>query len=390
MDREVAVLAAVRTPAGKIPGELAYIEDTKLLAAVFRSATKAADGFPIDMAVAGCAFPVEKDNLCRKAALIAGIPPEVHASTVSKTCASSDEAFVIGCQAILCGQAEAVLVGGGEKNSSSPHILGVMKQKVKKAMKNLLPSYEEVRAKMQENDMAYIAESLARKWRLDKATLDRYAISSLQKARIAGKEGRFRKELVSLEYEMEGVIRRIEEDELPGEGSVVDTIYAAGPMFLRDGRHTQYTAAPIADGAAAVLLMEKKAAMKRGLQPLALVMGLMHVGVPAGRLGEAMSVGIEKTLRQAGLRTDEVDLYEINESFAAQALATMLPLGLEAERVNVNGGNLALGYPVGTTGLRMMTTLLAELNRREASYGISAMCAGGHMAQTVLLGRRKD
>lgn len=161
-------------------------------------------------------------------------------------------------------------------------------------------------------------------------------------------------------------------------------------MFLRDGRHTQYTAAPIADGAAAVLLMEKKAAMKRGLQPLALVMGLMHVGVPAGRLGEAMSVGIEKTLRQAGLRTDEVDLYEINESFAAQALATMLPLGLEAERVNVNGGNLALGYPVGTTGLRMMTTLLAELNRREASYGISAMCAGGYMAQTVLLGRRKD
>ena len=140
MDREVAVLAAVRTPTGKIPGELAYIEDTKLLAAVFRSAAKAADGFPIDMAVAGCAFPVEKDNLCRKAALIAGIPPEVHASTVSKTCASSDEAFVIGCQAILCGQAEAVLVGGVEKNSSSPHILGVMKQKVKKAMKNLLPS----------------------------------------------------------------------------------------------------------------------------------------------------------------------------------------------------------------------------------------------------------
>ena len=338
-ERNVAVLYARRTPCGKIPGELSGTSDVEMLAQVFQNVAASAQGVPIHEAVAGSAFPVERDNLCRKAVLSATLSPEIPSATVSKTCASSDEALFHGIQAIQCGNADTVLVGGVEKNSNSPHILGVMKQKVKNAMRGNLPLYESVAEEIQENDMAYLAEMLGRKYGFRRENLDEYAYQSLEKARHAQQSGRLQAEILPVIHD-EGALSV---DETVQNDTVFGDVQHAEPLFLKDGLHTRYTAAPISDCAAAVLLMEERASRRYGIRPMAVIRGYASVGVPRHTIGEAMGTCLRKLLGQASLSMADVDLYEINESFAAQGLATIAALGIPPERVNVNGGNLALG-----------------------------------------------
>lgn len=384
MDRNIAVISARRTPCGKIPGVLSGVSDVEMLAQVFRKVADSTKGVPIDVALAGSAFPVEHDNLCRKAVLSAALSPSIPAATVSKTCASSDEALFQGIQAIQCGRADTVLIGGVEKNSNSPHILGVMKQKIKNAIQGNLPFYDSVAEQIQENDMAYLAEMLSRKYGFCREKLDHYAYQSLEKARRAQNSGCLQEEILPVPYDGGDKPAYLCADETVQNDASFHDFQHAEPLFLKDGLHTRYTAAPISDCAAAILLMEERTALKNGIRPKAIIKDYLSIGVPLHNVGEAMGLCVQQLLSRASLSVAEVDLYEINEAFAAQGLAVIEALGIPPERVNVNGGNIALGYPVGATGLRMDVTLLWEMSRRKARFGVSVISAGGHMSQATL------
>lgn len=376
--KECIIAETKRSPSGKIPGELSQIGEIDLLSQVFRTVT--ADRL-VEEALTGCSFPIERDNLCRKAVLAAGLPPDVHAATISKTCASSDEALRIGYERILLGSSRSILVGGIEKISNSPHVLQVMKQNVKRQLHAKTLSRQEAFDQLQENDMAYLAERAAYQNNISRRQQDDFTLHSIEKAHRADRQGYFQEEIAKIQTGAEGVF--LSRDELLQWERTEDDIRRAPPMFLRDGSLTQYNAAAVCDCAVAMLLVEKQTALAQGMVPLSAIRSVVTVGTD--RLGECMQQCMDKLLRINGLRQRDVALYEVNESFAAQAIWVIRECGLEPKRVNVNGGNLALGYPIGATGLRMLTTLAHEMKRRAVRFGVSVMCAGGAMAQAVLL-----
>ena len=381
---KVAVIAAQRTPVGKIPGELNYIGETELLAQVFQITMKAFDKIIIDEAIVGSSFPIERDNLCRKAILMAGLSPKINAATVSKTCASSDEALAIACCKIISQNARTILVGSVEKISNSPYTLHFMKQNVKKSIKKDIPFFDEIKKNINENDMAYISEMLSRNYNITRQMQDAFTIESIKKAAAANKDGRFKNEIIQISYIKDNVEYLLSADEMLLYERIADDIQRAAPMFIKDGVLTQYNAAPMCDCAAAMLVMDYNEALRAGLKPLAVVHDVLAIGVSDGKRGHAMNECVQVILMRNNLSSLDIDLYEINESFAAQALFTVNTLRLDRSKVNVNGGNLALGYPIGATGLRMDITLIYEMIRRKSKYAISVMCAGGNMAQAVI------
>lgn len=387
--KRAAVIAGRRTPVGKIPGELNYIEETELLSKTFQAVAAEAAAL-IDEAIVGSAFPVERDNLCRKALLKAGLPVEISCATVSKTCAASDEAFALAFHKILCNTAKTVLVGGVEKVSNSSYTLHFMKRNIKRLLKKKLPLYSEIETNIEENDMAYISEMLARKYQITRRQQDEFTYRSIMKAQEARKAGCFQQELISICYGTAADMHAIYEDELLLYPRSKAQIQEAPPMFVDDGTVTQYNAATMCDCAVSMLLMDYDEAVKHGIKPMAVVRAVQSIGVRQEAVGTAMVECVTAVLRKAHLNIEDIGLFEINESFAAQALYTIEALQLDPETVNVNGGNLALGYPIGATGMRMYTTLLYEMGRRHTVFGLSVMCAGGNMAQAVIFQSVED
>jgi len=381
---KVAVITAKRSPVGKIPGELNYISEIELLSEVFKGVTLGLEEIVIDEAITGSSFPLEKDNLCRKALLKAGLSTRIPASTVSKTCASSDEALNIAYHKIKCQAAKIILVGGCEKVSNSSYILHYMKKNVKHAVKNLLPEFDQIKDNIEENDMVFINEMLSKKYNITKDMQDKYTIDSIEKAVFAQQHGYYEEEIIPIAYNKGGECYYLEKDELLLSKRSVEDIRSAPPMFLQKGTLTQYNAAPICDCSVGILLMDYEEAIRLGLNPLIIIKDVLSTGVGEEQTGEAMTQGILKLLQKNKLMPSEIDLYEINESFAVQAILTARMLNLDMNKVNVNGGNLALGYPIGTTGLRMNVTLIHEMIRRNSRLGISAMCAGGNMADIIV------
>lgn len=378
---KVVAVAAFRSAVGKVPGLLNETDETDLLAQVFCETTKGAEG-KIEACILGSGFPNERDNLCRKAWLRAGLPGEIDCTTVSKTCASSDEALSFAYQKIVSGKANAVLVGGSEKVGSSGYMLRFMKERVKRSAMGKLPYYHEIKDVIQENDMPYIAEMIAQKYSISRVDQDCYAIDSREKAHSAYESNKFQDEIVPIKLSNNDVF---DKDELLEYDSDEELIHTEAPMFIADGSLTRYNAASMCDCAAAVLVMRESVAISMGMRPLVEVKDVAYIGVPNEKRGYAMKYCVEKILNENQLSKDSIDLYEINESFAAQAIAIVEALGIDKKQVNVNGGNLALGYPVGASGLRMIVTLIHEMKRSRAKWGISAMCAGGIMANATLL-----
>lgn len=377
---DCVIVSAKRSPTGKIPGELSYMTETALLAKVLQQAAGKA---PVEEAVTGCSFPIERDNLCRKAVLAAGLSIQVNASTVSKTCASSDEALRIGYERIRLGEIRSVLVGAIEKISNSPYILQVMKRNVKRQLRGQTLSRAQAFSQLEENDMTYLAEQAADRQGITRKEQDDYTLQSIRRALKAREEGRFADEIVAIAYDREGELHQLSEDEPLCSERTEEEIRKAPAMFLCDGTLTQYNAAAVSDCGVGMLLMERRFASGLRIQPLAAIRSV--VSHSTNHLGCCMQECIDKLLLINRLTTRDISLYEINESFAAQALSVVRSLGLELDRVNVNGGNLALGYPIGATGLRMLVTLVHELRRCGGRYGLSVMCAGGAMAQAVLV-----
>lgn len=387
--KKAAVIAACRSPISKIPGELNYIGEIELLAEVFKAVIKINKPLTIDEVIVGSSFPIERDNLSRKAILSVGLPPTISATTVNKTCASSDEALAIACHKIRCENEKTMLVGGIEKVSNSSYALHYMKKNIKKTIRNRMPTFNDIHRNILENDMTYICERLSRTHNITRQMQDEYTIDSMKKAIHANKQKHFRDEIVPITYKKDKQEHELYMDELLLSDRSQYDIISAPPMFLKDGVLTQYNAATMCDCAAAMLITEYDRALHMGLNPLVVVHAMETIGVTNDRMGHAMTKCVEGILEKSALKKSDIDLYEINESFAVQAMITIDSLGLDKSKVNVNGGNLALGYPIGATGLRMNITLIHEMLRRNSKYGLSVMSAGGNMAQAVIFENRR-
>ncbi len=384
--KNVVVVSACRSPVGKIPGELNAIGEIPLLAKVFQEAvTRAGLPVQIEEALTGASFPIEKDNLCRKAILYAGLSEMISCTTISKTCASSDEALAIAWHKIRNGAAGTILVGGIEKIGNSPYVLHFMKQNVKRMLNKQLPCRAEIEELIQDNDMAYMNEVLARKAGISRQAIDAHTYQSILKAETAYRNGCFAEETVPIPYTENGITRYIIGDEFPQVVRSKREIYEADPMFLKDGVLTRLNSAAIAECAVAMLLMEEDTARTIGLQPIGRIVSVLNTAVPNEERGSSMAKCTQSILERCGLAPFDVGLYSINDSFMVQSMLTVMEMGLDADRVNVDGGNIGLGYPIGATGLRMCTSLLYEMQRRQVSLGLHVIGAGANMAQAVVM-----
>ncbi len=378
----VIVATANRSAAGKIPGMLTQMRDVELLANVFNNVARDINCI-IDSAIVGSAFPIERDNLCRKAVLASEIPSQINCITVSKTCASSDEALSLGYMRILAGKSNAILIGGCEKVSNSSYTLSFMKERVKHAIKNQLPCLCDIKKNVTENDMHYLAEILAYKHGISREEQDLFAINSRQRAYNAYKKNKFKNEIIPIKYAEENEDKMSSDEwiQIPFDK---DEVLQALPIFIQNGMLTKYNTAPMCDVAAAMIITSYDTFQTSELDYLVDIKDVACVSVPQEEMGCAMEKCVRKILEDNHLDKEEIDLYEINESFAVQAIITIQALEINPNRVNVNGGNLALGYPIGASGLRMCVTLVHEMVRSKSKYGISVMCGGGTMANAVL------
>ncbi len=378
----VVVVTAQRSAISKIPGILNYVKEVDLLATVFKTVSGGLHEW-IDTAITGSSFPVERDNLCRKAVLASGMPSRISCSTISKTCASSDEALYMAYTKIITGKSRAVLVGGCEKVSNSAYVLRHMKNRVCDSTKGHLPLLCDVKQSYEENDMHYIAEIVAKKLNISLEDQNYFATKSRENARKAFESHYFEKEIIPIPYSDENN-NFFDGDELVQQIINEKYIDDKTPIFVQDGTLTNYNTSPMCDCAVAMVVMDYETAKSAGLKYLVEIQDVSCIGVSSDESGMAMEKCVEKILWENHLDKNEIGLYEINESFAAQAIAVIRALGVNPNCVNVNGGNLALGYPIGASGIRMCVTLIHEMIRSQVEYGISVMCGGGEMANAVL------
>lgn len=382
--REAFIVAATRTPVGKAPGgKLRTVRPDDLAALAIRGALARVPALPvehIDDVILGCAMPeaAQGMNIGRIAAQRAGLPESVPGMTVNRFCASGLEAIAIGAQRILSGTAEVVVAGGVESMSAVP--MGGFRLSPNPWLVEHLPDAY--------LSMGLTAENLARQFSVSREDADAFALESHRKAIAALDAGRFRDECVPVpvrEVTLDASGRRVvnefvfEADEGPRRDTSLEKLAALKPAFSPKGVVTAGNASQRSDGAAAVVLMSGQKARELGAQPLARFITYAVGGVPPGIMGIGPTVAIPKALRQAGLKLDEVDLIELNEAFACQALAVIRLAGLPPERINVNGGAVALGHPLGATGAKLTVSILHELRRRNGRYGLVTMCVGGGM-----------
>ncbi|MDR7427499.1 MAG: acetyl-CoA C-acyltransferase [Armatimonadota bacterium] len=389
--REALIVSAVRTAVGKAPrGTLKDTRPDELASAVIREAVRRVPGLSgeqVEDVVLGCAFPEAEQgmNVARVAALRAGLPVTTCGQTINRFCSSGLQAIAIAAYQVMSGQVDVALAGGVESMSLVP--MGGNKYAPNPA---LTATWPEVFI-----SMGLTAELVAKRFHISREEQDRFSLRSHQRAAAAIAAGRFADEILPLE-----VTRWEEEDGRPrkrqvtfavDEGVRTDTslekLAALPPVFARDGVITAGNASQTSDGAAAVVVAAPEVAARLGAKPLGLFRAFAVAGVPPEIMGIGPVEAIPKALRQAGLRLEDLDLIELNEAFAAQALAVVRALELNEEHLNINGGAIALGHPLGATGARMTTTLLYEMQRRQARYGMVTMCIGGGMGAAGIFER---
>jgi acetyl-CoA acyltransferase len=382
--REVFIAAAARTPVGKAPGgKLRTVRPDDLAALAIRGALARVPALPlehIDDVILGCAMPeaAQGMNIGRIAAQRAGLPESVPGMTVNRFCASGLEAIAIGAQRILSGTAEVIVAGGAESMSAVP--MGGFRLSPNPWLVEHLPDAY--------LSMGLTAENLARQFSVSRQDADVFALESHRKALAAIEAGRFREECIPVpvrEVGLDASGRRVvnefvfDTDEGPRRDTSLEKLAALKPAFSPKGVVTAGNASQRSDGAAAVVLLSGQKLRELGVRPLARFVTYAVGGVPPGIMGIGPTVAIPKALKQAGLGLDAVDLIELNEAFACQALAVIRLAGLPPERINVNGGAVALGHPLGATGAKLTVSILHELRRRNGRYGLVTMCVGGGM-----------
>ena len=397
--KDVFVCAAVRTPIGRLRGALSSVRPDDLAAHVIAKLLERArvPGEAVDEVVFGCANQAGEDNrnVARMALLLAGLPQSVPGYTVNRLCASGLEAAIQGARAIALGEADVVVAGGVESMSRAPWVMpkpevafpsgGVQVYDTSLGWRFPNPRME---ALFPLEQMGETAENVAERYRISREDQDRFAYESHRRAVAAWEEGRFDDEVVPVRVpQRRGEPLVAARDEGPRPDTSVEKLAALPPVFRKGGTVTAGNSSSLNDGAAAVLLASEEGVRKLGLSPMARFLGGAAAGVDPRFMGIGPVPAVRKLLGRLGIALADVDRVELNEAFAAQALACIRELGLDPERVNPNGGAIAIGHPLGCSGARILTTLVHELRRSGGRYGLATMCVGVGQGVAALVER---
>ena len=391
--QEVVIVAATRTAVGSFQGALANIPAVELGAAVIRRLLQQTglDPAEVDEVILGQVLTAGAgQNPARQAAIGAGLPHAVPAMTLNKVCGSGLKALHLAAQAIRCGDAEVVIAGGMENMSLAPYVMPAARTGLRMGHGKLLDSMIQDGLWDAFNDyhMGITAENLVDKYGITREAQDAFAAASQQKASAAIEAGRFRDEITPIEIpQRKGEPLVFDTDEQPRAGTTAESLAKLKPAFKKDGSVTAGNASSLNDGAAAVLLMSAEKAEALGLPVLARIASYANAGVDPAIMGIGPVSATRRCLEKAGWSLDELDLIEANEAFAAQALSVGQELGWEANKVNVNGGAIAIGHPIGASGCRILVTLLHEMVRRGAHKGLATLCIGGGQGVALALER---
>jgi acetyl-CoA C-acetyltransferase len=397
MEIESAViLSACRTPVGSFGGSLKDVSASDLGGIVIAEAVRRAGVPPAEVGdvILGCVLQAGNGmNVARQAALAAGLPAETPAETVNRVCGSGLQAVVHATEAISAGYADLVVAGGTESMSNAPYLLKGARFGYRMGNAEVTDSMvaEGLTCAISGCHMGTTAEEIASRYGVSRQDQDAFAAESQRRAEAAMAAGRFREEIVPVEIARKaGSTARFETDEHPRAGTTVQRLAALKPAFKSGGSVTAGNASGINDGAAALVVASEKYARAHGKQPYARVISYASVGVDPAIMGMGPVPAVRKALDRARLAVGDIDLFELNEAFAAQSLAVIRELGLDPARVNVNGGAIALGHPIGASGARVLTTLLYELRRRGGRYGVATLCIGGGMGTAMVVQRMTE
>jgi acetyl-CoA C-acetyltransferase len=381
--KDVVIVAAVRTPVGKFQGALAEVTAVQLGALVVREAVKRAgiEAASVDECLMGCVLPAGLgQNPARQAALQGGLPDTVSALTINMVCGSGLKAVSLAAQAVMAGDAEIVVAGGMESMSNAPYLLPQGRKGFRMGDSVVVDSMvkDGLWCACEDYHMGITGENVAEKHSITRAEQDAYALASHKKAAAAWAEGRFDAEVVPVPVPgKKGAVTMFARDESVREDASLEALAALRPAFKKDGTVTAGNAPGVNDAAAAVVVMSAERAAGLGLKPLVTIKAQATSGVAPKWVMLAPVTGVQKVLKRAGWQRDEVDLFELNEAFSVQAIGVMKELGLDAAKVNVNGGAVAIGHPIGASGARVLVTLIYEMMRRDVHKGVAALCLGG-------------
>jgi acetyl-CoA C-acetyltransferase len=389
--RKVVIAGGVRTPIGDFGGTLQPVKPLDLMMTVMKESLRRAqlEKEDLDQVIVGNCFSPVDQNVARVTSLLMGIPDRVPGYTINCACASASQAIISGANAIALGQADVILAGGVESMSNAPYIMETARWGQRLRHAQLVDLFWKG---MQEypvgGGMGMAAERLAEKYHLSRGEQDALALGSHQRAVRAMKEGRFKKEMIPVEVPSgKGKKIEVSTDEHPREDTSLESLSRLKAAFKDGGSVTAGNSSGLNDGASAIILMSEEEAKKRGVKPLAAIRSYCTVASDPYLVGIAPVPAIKKVLGQTGLGLKDIQLFEINEAFAAYYLACEKELGLDREITNVNGSGISLGHPVGSTGCRILVTLLYEMERQGLNLGISSLCAGGGVGTAILVER---
>jgi acetyl-CoA C-acetyltransferase len=379
--RDVVIVAATRTPIGTFQGGLSSVPAVTLGATVIQRVLEGIDPAGVDEVIMGHVLRAGLgQNTARQAAIEAGVPDSVPAMTIDKVCGSGLKAVHLAVQAIRCGDAETIVAGGMESMSLAPYVLPKARTGLRMGHAELLDSmiHDGLWDAFNDYHMGITAENVAERWGISREAQDAYAAESQRRASQAREAGRFDAEITPVSVpQRRGDPIMIERDEQPRDGVTAESLSKLKPAFSKTGSVTAGNASSLNDGAAALLIMSAERAKSLGLPVLATIRAYANAAVDPATMGIGPVPATRRCLERADWTIDELDLVEANEAFAAQTLAVAKDLGWDGSKVNVNGGAIALGHPIGASGARILVTLLHEMQRRDVHKGLATLCIGG-------------
>jgi acetyl-CoA C-acetyltransferase len=390
-EEAIVIVSAARTPVGSFNGSLSSLPAHALGQVAIKAALERAkvDPADVDEVIMGQVLPAGQGmNPARQAAMAAGVPIDATAFGINQVCGSGLRAVALGAQQIETGAADIVVAGGQESMSLSPHVahlrsgqkmgnLELVDCMIKDGLWDIFNGYH----------MGVTAENVARQWQITREEQDKFATASQNKAEAAKKAGKFKDEIAPVTVKTRKGETVVAEDEYIRDGAKVEDAAKLKPAFDKEGTVTAANASGINDGAAAVVLMTAKEAKKRGLKPLARIASWATAGVDPKVMGSGPIPASRKAMEKAGWKPGDLDLIEANEAFAAQAIAVNKDVGWDTAKVNVNGGAIAIGHPIGASGARVLVTLLHEMQKRDAKKGLATLCIGGGMGIAMCVER---
>ncbi|HTP40213.1 MAG TPA: acetyl-CoA C-acetyltransferase [Steroidobacteraceae bacterium] len=389
---DVVIVAAARTAVGKFGGSIAKVPAAELGATVIKGLLARSGIAPetINEVILGQVLTAGAgQNPARQAVIKSGLPNGIPAFTVGKVCGSGLKATHLAAQAIKCGDADIIIAGGQENMSASPHVLPGSRDGMRMGDWKLVDTMivDGLWDVYNQHHMGITAENVAKKYEISRAQQDEFAAASQQKAEAAQKAGKFKDEIVPVEIVSKKGTVLFDTDEFIKAGTTVESLAGLRPAFDKAGSVTAGNASGLNDGAAAVVMMSASKAKSLGLKPLARVAGYASAGLDPAVMGMGPVPASTLCLKKAGWSAKDLDLMEINEAFAAQACAVNKEMGWDTSKINVNGGAIAIGHPIGASGARILVTLIHEMIRRDAKKGLASLCIGGGMGVALAIER---